>query len=472
MVRLYTTLFVVDDPCVFLDIVVSLFFFANQRSPHIYTHTYIYFRSCHHKINFTLLIPPPRHIPLFPGRCEICKHKFRFEPQYAPDAPERLPTHEVVLGLSNRFIAKWLPLALRLCVAISLWLVAAPFLTNCLYHGWLVRPSSIFTRWKRELIMSDIVSGAVTTGVIIISFLSLMSFADFLRAHWQQEPGNRQDGAAAAAGGVPAAGDRRPQNAGRVRRRHDRNIINNNDDDANGHGHDRDAFDDNEDNDGDQAANVDRGIIEFIEQELETNQQQRDTSLAPERDSSNSSIVELDDSFTQTGIDIDSISRGLDNCAVAENDPSTADEENDYSVIDNVDNDLNQHPQEDENMTENGTEDDPVIGLENDMPPLVDHGAIALGDGDDASLNSDNNADHDRRNDDGDIVVENLADGQGGDMQDNNAVDNDADGPDGRGQDVPFDPIDPILQDDQVVRYVSLSRKSCFNYSRPSVVQF
>eukprot|EP00529_Nitzschia_sp_RCC80_P006381 CAMPEP_0113525002 /NCGR_PEP_ID=MMETSP0014_2-20120614/46504_1 /TAXON_ID=2857 /ORGANISM="Nitzschia sp." /LENGTH=1473 /DNA_ID=CAMNT_0000423125 /DNA_START=65 /DNA_END=4486 /DNA_ORIENTATION=+ /assembly_acc=CAM_ASM_000159 len=377
------------------------------------------------------------------GRCEICKHKFRFEPQYAPDAPEKLPTHEVVLGLSNRFIAKWLPLALRLCVAISLWLVAAPLLTNCLYHGWLVRPSSIFTRWKRELIMSDIISGAVTTGVIIISFLSLMSFADFLRVHWQQEPGNRQDGAAAAAGGVPAAGDRQHQNAGRLHRQNDRNNNNNN-----ANGQDRDAFDDDEDNDSDQTANVDRGIIEFIEQELATNEQQ-DTSLAPEKDTSNSSIVELDDSFTQTGIDIDSISRGLDNRAVTEQDPSMADDENDDSNNDNVDKDLHQHPQIDETRTENDVEDDPIIGIENDMPPLVDHGAIVLGDDDDASLNSDDNAGDDRRNNDGEIAVENVADGQGGDLQDNNAVDNNADA-DGREEAVAFDPIDPILQDDQV----------------------
>ena len=49
------------------------------------------------------------------------------------------------------------------------------------------RPSSIPTRWKRELILGDAISGAVVAGVVIISFLSLMSFADFLRFHWQQQ---------------------------------------------------------------------------------------------------------------------------------------------------------------------------------------------------------------------------------------------------------------------------------------------
>lgn len=119
------------------------------------------------------------------GRCELCKTKFRFDPQYAENTPDRLPVHEVVLGLSSRFVAKWLPLALRILIAAGLWLVVAPLLTACLYHGWMHRPSSILTRWSRDLIPGDIVSGAIVAGIVIISFLSLMSFADFLRVQWQ-----------------------------------------------------------------------------------------------------------------------------------------------------------------------------------------------------------------------------------------------------------------------------------------------
>ena len=127
------------------------------------------------------------------GRCELCKTKFRFDPQYAENTPDRLPSREVVLGLLSRFLAKWLPLALRILTAAMLWLVLAPLLTACLYHGWMHRPSSILTRWSRELILADIVSGAIIVGIIIISFLSLMSFADFLRVHWQQP--ERENGA-------------------------------------------------------------------------------------------------------------------------------------------------------------------------------------------------------------------------------------------------------------------------------------
>jgi hypothetical protein len=79
-------------------------------------------------------------------------------------------------------------LALRVLIAASLWLLVAPLLTTFLYHGWMHRPSSILTRWQRDLIPSDIVSGAIIAAIVIISFLSLMSFADFLRVHWQQPP--------------------------------------------------------------------------------------------------------------------------------------------------------------------------------------------------------------------------------------------------------------------------------------------
>lgn len=44
-------------------------------------------------------------------------------------------------------------------------------------------------RWAWELVPGDLVSGAVICAVIIVSFLSLMSFADFLRVEWQNQRG-------------------------------------------------------------------------------------------------------------------------------------------------------------------------------------------------------------------------------------------------------------------------------------------
>lgn len=122
------------------------------------------------------------------GRCELCKTKFRFAPKYADNTPDRLPVPHVVFGLVRRGFYKWLPLLLRILLAASLWLLIAPLLTAYLYHCWMARPNVIFTRmWIGKLVITDLISGAVVAACIIVSFLSLMSFADFLRLEWQQQ---------------------------------------------------------------------------------------------------------------------------------------------------------------------------------------------------------------------------------------------------------------------------------------------
>ena len=48
-------------------------------------------------------------------------------------------------------------------------------------------------RWQLQLLPGDTVSGAVLAAIILISFLSLMSFADFLRVEWQQQQNNNNN---------------------------------------------------------------------------------------------------------------------------------------------------------------------------------------------------------------------------------------------------------------------------------------
>jgi E3 ubiquitin-protein ligase MARCH6 len=148
------------------------------------------------------------------GSCELCKTKFRFAPLYAPNTPSKLPARAVISGLSRRAIAKWLPFIIRSLFAASLWLFVAPLLTAYLYHGWMARPTIILDRvMSRQMIVTDLISGGVVASCIIVSFLSLMSFADFLRLEWQQRGGfigrplnnrqpNQRHGQAAAAEAV------------------------------------------------------------------------------------------------------------------------------------------------------------------------------------------------------------------------------------------------------------------------------
>ena len=126
-------------------------------------------------------------------KCELCSTQFKFAPKYAENTPDNLPPLEVLSGVLHRLGKKWIPFILRVILATSLWLCVLPLATAYLYFGWLHRPSSLVPRLKMEYIASDTVSGALVATVIVVSFLSLMSFADFLRIHWQQVNRRRED---------------------------------------------------------------------------------------------------------------------------------------------------------------------------------------------------------------------------------------------------------------------------------------
>ena len=143
------------------------------------------------------------------GKCELCSTKFRFAPQYAEGTPDRLSAREVGFRILRRLAAKWLPRGMRAIFAAGLWLLVLPLLTAHIYHGWMRKVSAISDRWTWELAKKDVVSGIVIAIIVVVSFLSIMSFAEFLRFEWA---GPEQDGAAAnnPAGG----GRRRNQNRG------------------------------------------------------------------------------------------------------------------------------------------------------------------------------------------------------------------------------------------------------------------
>ena len=118
------------------------------------------------------------------GRCELCSYRFRFAPRYAPGTPSALPPREVAFRILRRLAARWLPRAIRAVSAALLWTVALPVATAYIYHGWMIRPSAVANRWGREHFGKDAACGAVMAIMIVVSFLSLMSFAEFLRFQW------------------------------------------------------------------------------------------------------------------------------------------------------------------------------------------------------------------------------------------------------------------------------------------------
>ena len=104
-----------------------------------------------------------------------------------------MPFTDVLYGLSRRFLSRWLPFVLRLLFAAVSWLGVAPLCTAYLYQAWMHKPSFVMERMQWNLVPTDLVSGMVVIACVILSFLSLISFVDFLREEWQQN-GLRQGG--------------------------------------------------------------------------------------------------------------------------------------------------------------------------------------------------------------------------------------------------------------------------------------
>eukprot|EP00588_Corethron_pennatum_P019364 CAMPEP_0194321386 /NCGR_PEP_ID=MMETSP0171-20130528/17607_1 /TAXON_ID=218684 /ORGANISM="Corethron pennatum, Strain L29A3" /LENGTH=1219 /DNA_ID=CAMNT_0039079259 /DNA_START=51 /DNA_END=3710 /DNA_ORIENTATION=+ len=154
--------------------------------------------------------PPP--VPRSAPRCELCSYPFSWDPLYSEDAPDVLPAIQVLYyGVVRRGVLRHLPILFRAAAAFFFWCVLLPLATGWLYVGWMHWPSSVIgrvvvsapsagtvetaataaenaTKWtfRADHLWDDVVSGAIVSAVIVVSFLSLMSFVDFLRVHFHQ----------------------------------------------------------------------------------------------------------------------------------------------------------------------------------------------------------------------------------------------------------------------------------------------
>eukprot|EP00937_MAST-01D_sp_MAST-1D-sp2_P002332 g2332.t1 len=125
--------------------------------------------------------------------CELCEYKFHFSRRFATDAPARLPTLEVLECWSTKVVTRMLPLALRVCLAVLVWLGLVPWSTCLLYRVWMMRSAvsaelNVSRRLTFAFMWADIKTGIVLVLAILLVFLALMSFADFLRFNWDENP--------------------------------------------------------------------------------------------------------------------------------------------------------------------------------------------------------------------------------------------------------------------------------------------
>ncbi|GKY93129.1 hypothetical protein MPSEU_000281100 [Mayamaea pseudoterrestris] len=118
-------------------------------------------------------------------KCELCKYAFQFEPYYAEDAPEHLTKGQFVYGVSRRAFVKWMPIFVKVTICLFLWLGVMPLLSAHLYLSWMRSPALLLQRLTYDMMKQDWAAGLVVAALIIISFLCLMNFADFVRMEMQ-----------------------------------------------------------------------------------------------------------------------------------------------------------------------------------------------------------------------------------------------------------------------------------------------
>jgi hypothetical protein len=149
--------------------------------------------------------------------CELCGHRFSFTPVYVPGAPQKLPVWQVLLTCAKKTVFVWIPFVVRIVLALLMWLVVVPLTTSCLYRLWIHKKTRalpatfIMQRLSLSALWSDCVAGIMIASAILLSFLSLMTFADFLadqilRDDWNFPPNAPGHVAPDVADAAPADG--------------------------------------------------------------------------------------------------------------------------------------------------------------------------------------------------------------------------------------------------------------------------
>uniref|UniRef100_A0A1I8ISM1 RING-type E3 ubiquitin transferase n=1 Tax=Macrostomum lignano TaxID=282301 RepID=A0A1I8ISM1_9PLAT len=88
--------------------------------------------------------------------CELCGHKYKFKPIYAPDMPSRLPLADILRSLlasAGRGLAFWFHYSLVTCS----WLIAVPLLTCRLYRLLLQGGASGDAGWLANVMTLQVV---------------------------------------------------------------------------------------------------------------------------------------------------------------------------------------------------------------------------------------------------------------------------------------------------------------------------
>ena len=114
--------------------------------------------------------------------CELCHTKYQFIPCYAPNMPEVIPTQVIIMTTLQHIIPYILSILLRFHLTLFMWIFIMPLCTCWIYRIWLPRTQVLIL--NNSTLLQDIISGLTIAAVIVMSFIVIMSFTDFLRNHW------------------------------------------------------------------------------------------------------------------------------------------------------------------------------------------------------------------------------------------------------------------------------------------------
>ena len=150
--------------------------------------------------------PPPPQDHSGKDTCELCGVEFEFAPVYEADAPETLPWHALAAAGARFAASTAAPFAARVGASAALWLGVTPLATCMLYRSWIHRPSELPFAWTSARLGEELSSGLAIVVAIVVSFLSLLSFTDYMRVRWEilemergdDAPGPVEDDAAPA----------------------------------------------------------------------------------------------------------------------------------------------------------------------------------------------------------------------------------------------------------------------------------
>lgn len=110
--------------------------------------------------------------------CELCNHKYSFQPIYRPDMPKALPIFEILRGMffSGAFMVKtWLVYTLVMATWLGIVPLTAARIYNCIFylsfHDIMSSPLQLF---KMDHFFQDILKGSLLLIVFVCTFISLV----------------------------------------------------------------------------------------------------------------------------------------------------------------------------------------------------------------------------------------------------------------------------------------------------------